>query len=81
MTRHASERFDVEKFWDDVNEWRERHKVSGERLAMMIMMDPVTLRHNLNYRQSLSLKTAAELAWLCDLDLNSYILKDLCASL
>lgn len=72
--RTASTDFSFEEFWEDVFKYMKHNNISPTNLADRISMDPSNICDAVKYRKTVHLSTMLRLAYLCDLDVNSYSL-------
>lgn len=68
-------RFDWDHFMADVTAWRDRRRITSRQLGLEVGLTGGTMHSWLNgSRRTVSADTLAGLAFLCDLDLNTYII-------
>lgn len=72
MAITCSEDFAVEEFWDAVETYRARWKLSTSDLSDMMGVDRSNFQTSYKYRRPPSFTFVLRLAIICDLDINKF---------
>lgn len=71
--KSASDVFDLERFWEDVNNYIIRQDWSELHFCHLLEIDASQFRYARKWKRSISLRWACMMSKVCDLDLNVYV--------